>query len=109
MISVCPADVTIKEVGLEGALFSLLDRESDPQLCRDIQETLVHMMSSAAESNLAHWLKLCKDVLSASAGGLQSRPHEQNKMILIFHLVLILWTIPIACILVFVRFTKMRH
>lgn len=109
MIIVCPADVTIKEVGLEGALFSLLDRESDPQLCRDIQETLVHMMSSAAESNLAHWLKLCKDVLSASAGGLQSRPHEQNKMILIFHLVLILCTIPIVCILVFVSFTKMRH
>uniref|UniRef100_A0A8C2G574 HEAT repeat-containing protein 5A n=1 Tax=Cyprinus carpio TaxID=7962 RepID=A0A8C2G574_CYPCA len=54
------------EVGLEGALFSLLDRESDPCLCRDIQETLVHMMSSAVESNLAHWLKLCKDVLSAS-------------------------------------------
>ncbi|KAF4102286.1 hypothetical protein G5714_017086 [Onychostoma macrolepis] len=60
-------DVTIKEVGLEGALFSLLDRESDPRLSQDIQETLVHMMSSAAESNLAHWLKLCKDVLSASA------------------------------------------
>uniref|UniRef100_A0A673IR21 HEAT repeat-containing protein 5A n=1 Tax=Sinocyclocheilus rhinocerous TaxID=307959 RepID=A0A673IR21_9TELE len=56
-----------ESVGLEGALFSLLDRESDPRLCRDIQETLVHMMSSAAESNLAHWLKLCKDVLSASA------------------------------------------
>uniref|UniRef100_A0A671MD20 HEAT repeat-containing protein 5A n=1 Tax=Sinocyclocheilus anshuiensis TaxID=1608454 RepID=A0A671MD20_9TELE len=54
------------EVGLEGALFSLLDRESDPRLCRDIQETLVHMMSLAAESSLAHWLKLCKDVLSAS-------------------------------------------
>uniref|UniRef100_A0A671S2A3 HEAT repeat-containing protein 5A n=1 Tax=Sinocyclocheilus anshuiensis TaxID=1608454 RepID=A0A671S2A3_9TELE len=60
-------NVTIKEVGLEGALFSLLDRESDPHLCQDIQETLVHMMSSSAESNLAHWLKLCKDVLSASA------------------------------------------
>ncbi|XP_057200170.1 HEAT repeat-containing protein 5A isoform X1 [Triplophysa rosa] len=60
-------DVTIKEVGLDGALFSLLDRESDPQLCRDIQETLVHTMSSAAEGKLAHWLKLCKDVLSASA------------------------------------------
>lgn len=60
-------DVTIKEVGLEGALFSLLDRESDPQLCRDIQETFVHIMTSAAEGNLAHWLKLCKDVLSASA------------------------------------------
>lgn len=61
-------DVTIKEVGLEGALFSLLDRESDPRLRRDIKDTLVHMMSSAAESELAHWLKLCKDVLSASSG-----------------------------------------
>uniref|UniRef100_A0A8B9LQ12 HEAT repeat-containing protein 5A n=1 Tax=Astyanax mexicanus TaxID=7994 RepID=A0A8B9LQ12_ASTMX len=59
--------VTIKEVGLEGALFSLLDRESDPRLRRDIKDTLIHMMSSAAESELAHWLKLCKDVLSASS------------------------------------------
>ncbi|KAG7465627.1 hypothetical protein MATL_G00155510 [Megalops atlanticus] len=60
-------DVTIKEAGLEGALFSLLDRESDPRLCRDIQETLGHMLSSMAVGRLAHWLKLCKDVLSASA------------------------------------------
>uniref|UniRef100_A0A667YCV2 HEAT repeat-containing protein 5A n=1 Tax=Myripristis murdjan TaxID=586833 RepID=A0A667YCV2_9TELE len=68
-LSVC-ADVTIKEVGLEGALFTLLDRESDPGLRRDIQETLVHMMaSSATTGKLGHWLKLCKDVLSASAGG----------------------------------------
>ncbi|XP_071058667.1 HEAT repeat-containing protein 5A-like [Pseudochaenichthys georgianus] len=62
-------DVTIKEVGLEGALFTLLDRESDPGLRRDIQETLVHMMSSSATSGkLGHWLKLCKDVLSATTG-----------------------------------------
>ncbi|XP_061750827.1 HEAT repeat-containing protein 5A isoform X2 [Nerophis ophidion] len=60
-------DVTIKEVGLEGALVSLLDQESDPGLQRDIRETLVHMMTSSATSGrLAHWLKLCKDVLSAS-------------------------------------------
>uniref|UniRef100_A0A673BT42 HEAT repeat-containing protein 5A n=1 Tax=Sphaeramia orbicularis TaxID=375764 RepID=A0A673BT42_9TELE len=60
-------DVTIKEVGLEGALFTLLDQESDPGLRRDIQETLVHMMtSSATTGKLGHWLKLCKDVLSAS-------------------------------------------
>ncbi|XP_008275344.1 HEAT repeat-containing protein 5A [Stegastes partitus] len=57
-------DVTIKEVGLEGALFTLLDRESDPGLRKDIQETLVHMMASS--SKLGHWLKLCKDVLSAT-------------------------------------------
>ncbi|XP_071403558.1 HEAT repeat-containing protein 5A-like, partial [Centroberyx affinis] len=61
-------DVTIKEVGLEGALFTLLDRERDPGLRRDLQETLVHMMaSSATGGKLGHWLKLCKDVLSASA------------------------------------------
>ncbi|XP_068607819.1 HEAT repeat-containing protein 5A [Brachionichthys hirsutus] len=60
-------DVTIKEVGLEGALFTLLDRESDPGLRRDIQETLVHMMASSATGRkLGHWLKLCKDVLSAT-------------------------------------------
>ncbi|KAL2098993.1 hypothetical protein ACEWY4_005473 [Coilia grayii] len=60
-------DVTIKEVGLEGALFCLLDREWDGRLCQDIRETLGHMLSSAATGKLAHWLKLCKDVLLASA------------------------------------------
>uniref|UniRef100_A0A671UXR2 HEAT repeat-containing protein 5A n=1 Tax=Sparus aurata TaxID=8175 RepID=A0A671UXR2_SPAAU len=59
------------EVGLEGALFTLLDRESDPGLRRDIQETLVHMMASSATSGkLGHWLKLCKDVLSATTDSL---------------------------------------
>uniref|UniRef100_A0A8C1XTT1 HEAT repeat-containing protein 5A n=1 Tax=Cyprinus carpio TaxID=7962 RepID=A0A8C1XTT1_CYPCA len=67
-----------ESVGLEGALFSLLDRESDPRLCRDIQETLVHMMSLAAESKLAHWLKLCKDVLSASADSAVETLQEED-------------------------------
>uniref|UniRef100_A0A674A4K2 HEAT repeat-containing protein 5A n=1 Tax=Salmo trutta TaxID=8032 RepID=A0A674A4K2_SALTR len=78
-------DVTIKEVGLEGALFSLLDRESDPRLCQDIQETLVHMMSSIATGKLAHWLKLCKDVLSASAGGCDEEDGERDDDASVFH------------------------
>lgn len=61
--------MTIKEVGLEGALFSLLDHERDARLCQDIEETLIHMMSSAAESQLAHWLKLYKDVISSACSG----------------------------------------
>lgn len=69
-------DVTIKEVGLEGALFTLLDRESDLGLRRDIQETLIHMMTSSATSGkLGHWLKLCKDVLSATSGELNLKCH----------------------------------
>uniref|UniRef100_A0A8C9RT05 HEAT repeat-containing protein 5A n=1 Tax=Scleropages formosus TaxID=113540 RepID=A0A8C9RT05_SCLFO len=60
-------DVTIKERGLEGALFILLDQEMDPQLRQDIQEILGHMLSSVTVARLSHWLKLCKDVLSVSA------------------------------------------
>ncbi|KAL3969204.1 growth factor receptor-bound protein 10 [Sarotherodon galilaeus] len=75
-------DVTIKEVGLEGALFILLDRESDFSLRKDIQETLVHMMAASATSNkLAHWLKLCKDVLSATTDGrapLESKQEDED-------------------------------
>ncbi|XP_057714513.1 HEAT repeat-containing protein 5A isoform X2 [Corythoichthys intestinalis] len=60
-------DITMKEVGLEGALFSLLDQESEAGLRRDIRETLVHMMVSGdAGSALGHRLKLCKDILAAS-------------------------------------------
>ncbi|XP_047677260.1 HEAT repeat-containing protein 5A isoform X1 [Tachysurus fulvidraco] len=70
-------DVTIKEVGLEGALFSLLDRERDARVCQDIKETLIHMMSSAAESQLAHWLKLCKDVISSACS--VAAPVEMNQ------------------------------
>ncbi|XP_061631821.1 HEAT repeat-containing protein 5A isoform X3 [Phyllopteryx taeniolatus] len=67
-------DVAIKEVGLEGALFSLLDQESEPGLRRDIQETLVHMMASSVTGGmLGRWLKLCKDVLAASGAGAHDR------------------------------------
>lgn len=62
-------DVTMKEVGLEGALFTLLDRQSDCCLRKDIQESLIHMMSSSTTAGkLGLWLKLCKDVLSATSG-----------------------------------------
>uniref|UniRef100_H3CA84 HEAT repeat-containing protein 5A n=1 Tax=Tetraodon nigroviridis TaxID=99883 RepID=H3CA84_TETNG len=60
-------EVTLKEAGLEGALFALLDQEAEPGLRRSIQEILIHMMASSSTSGkLGHWLKLCKDVLSAS-------------------------------------------
>uniref|UniRef100_A0A4W3GT71 HEAT repeat-containing protein 5A n=1 Tax=Callorhinchus milii TaxID=7868 RepID=A0A4W3GT71_CALMI len=61
------SDINISETGLEGALFSLLDRESDQRLCQDIRETLSHILTSTAVEKLSHWLRLCKDVLSASA------------------------------------------
>ncbi|XP_053922751.1 HEAT repeat-containing protein 5A isoform X1 [Cuculus canorus] len=62
-----PADVNIREIGLEGALLGLLDKELDERLCQDIKETLTHMLTSMAVGKLSFWLKLCKDVLAASA------------------------------------------
>ncbi|KAF1612658.1 UNVERIFIED_CONTAM: HEAT repeat-containing protein 5A, partial [Eudyptes pachyrhynchus] len=62
-----PADVNIREIGLEGALLGLLDKELDQRLCQDIKETLTHMLTSMAVEKLSFWLKLCKDVLAASA------------------------------------------
>lgn len=62
------ADANIKEVGLEGALLALLDKETDKSLCQDIRETLHHMLTSMAVEKLSFWLKLCRDVLAASAG-----------------------------------------
>ncbi|EDM03384.1 similar to RIKEN cDNA D930036F22 gene (predicted) [Rattus norvegicus] len=61
------ADTNLREVGLEGALLALLDRETDGSLCQDIRETLHHMLTSMAVEKLSLWLKLCKDVLAASA------------------------------------------
>uniref|UniRef100_A0A8C4LGU1 HEAT repeat-containing protein 5A n=1 Tax=Equus asinus asinus TaxID=83772 RepID=A0A8C4LGU1_EQUAS len=60
-------NANIREVGLEGALLALLDKETDQRLCRDIKETLNHMVTSMAVDKLSFWLKLCKDVLAASA------------------------------------------
>uniref|UniRef100_A0A8B9IWV3 HEAT repeat-containing protein 5A n=1 Tax=Amazona collaria TaxID=241587 RepID=A0A8B9IWV3_9PSIT len=59
-------NVNIREIGLEGALLGLLDKELDPRLCQDIKETLTHMLTSMAVEKLSFWLKLCKDVLAAS-------------------------------------------
>uniref|UniRef100_A0A7M4E4K2 HEAT repeat-containing protein 5A n=1 Tax=Crocodylus porosus TaxID=8502 RepID=A0A7M4E4K2_CROPO len=60
--------INIREIGLEGALLSLLDKEVDQRLCQDIRETLSHMLTSMAVEKLSFWLKLCKDVLASSAG-----------------------------------------
>ncbi|KAM6956751.1 LOW QUALITY PROTEIN: HEAT repeat-containing protein 5B [Aplochiton taeniatus] len=58
--------LNITEMGLEGVLFGMLDRETDRKLCSDIHDTLGHMLSSLAVEKLSHWLKLCKDVLAAT-------------------------------------------
>ncbi|XP_076463435.1 HEAT repeat-containing protein 5B-like isoform X2 [Babylonia areolata] len=61
----CSANIT--ESGLEGALFSMLDTETDGKLTSDVQDTLVSLLQALAIPNLTRWLQLLKDVLSASS------------------------------------------
>ena len=63
-----PRRVGITETGLEGALFGLLDRDTDRQLCSNVQDTLVSLLQALAANNLSRWLVLFKDVLQASSG-----------------------------------------
>ncbi|XP_015763644.1 PREDICTED: HEAT repeat-containing protein 5B-like isoform X1 [Acropora digitifera] len=58
--------VVIGDKGLEGALFGMLDTETDTHLRSDIHDTLNSMLQTLAADNLTHWLGLCRDVLSAS-------------------------------------------
>ncbi|XP_068109960.1 HEAT repeat-containing protein 5A isoform X2 [Hyperolius riggenbachi] len=60
-------DVNMRELGLEGVLLSLLDREGDQLLLQDVKETLLHMQSCTGLSRLSFWLRLHKDILSTSA------------------------------------------
>ena len=55
-------------IGLEGALFQLLDYETDAKLKSDIRDILSHVLQATAISKLEFWLKLSKSVLSASSG-----------------------------------------
>jgi len=60
--------VGITDTGLEGALFGLLDRDTDRQLCCNVQDTLVSLLQALAADNLTRWILLIKDVLQASSG-----------------------------------------
>ncbi|XP_030212239.1 HEAT repeat-containing protein 5A [Gadus morhua] len=72
-------ELTLKEVGLEGALFLLLDQEQEEVIRRDVQETLVHLLVSGVQrGRLLHWIKLCKDVLSASSDSGAVEPEEEG-------------------------------
>ncbi|XP_038071477.1 HEAT repeat-containing protein 5B-like [Patiria miniata] len=73
--------VVITETGLEGVLFSMLDKETDQRLLSDIHDTLISMLHELSGKDLARWLTLCKTVLSASkeSGGGTPKPDHNRK------------------------------
>ena len=58
----------VSEVGLEAALFALLDKDSDPKLSSDVRDTIISLLQALVADNLSGWLTLIKEVLQTSAG-----------------------------------------
>ncbi|ESO02529.1 hypothetical protein HELRODRAFT_155831 [Helobdella robusta] len=57
----------VAEVGLEAALFSLMDRDHDEKLKSDAKDVVISLLQTLVSDNLAGWLGLVKDVLQSSA------------------------------------------
>ncbi len=62
------ARIEITETGLEGALFRMLDKETDRKLVSQVQDTLVSLLQALAAENLTRWLVLIRDVLQSTSG-----------------------------------------
>jgi len=64
----------LPETGLEGALFELLDLETDAELRQNVKESLLSLVQATSSELLNFWLTMCKDLVAAgiSAENLRS-------------------------------------
>uniref|UniRef100_A0A915D0I2 HEAT repeat-containing protein 5B n=1 Tax=Ditylenchus dipsaci TaxID=166011 RepID=A0A915D0I2_9BILA len=56
----------LPETGLEGALFELLDVETDKEMRQYIKESLLFLVHATSGELLNFWLTMCKDILASS-------------------------------------------
>nr|CAD2191193.1 unnamed protein product [Meloidogyne enterolobii] len=54
------------ECGLEGALFQMMDTETDYELREHIKQSLLFLLQTSCNELLGFWLLLCKDILGSS-------------------------------------------
>ncbi|PIO74421.1 hypothetical protein TELCIR_03585, partial [Teladorsagia circumcincta] len=62
----------LPDTGLEGALFDMLDVETDPTLRAHVQETIISLVQATCGDLLNQWLLLCKDILATSSDNTRS-------------------------------------
>lgn len=60
-------DGLLSEYGLMGVLFAMLDTESDPEMIKNIHDTIISMLQMLAADNLSQWLSMCKRVLTVAS------------------------------------------
>lgn len=58
--------IVITETGLPGVLFGMLDTETDPEMIKNIHDTISSMLQMLAADNLSQWLSMCKNVLTVA-------------------------------------------
>ncbi|CAK5079801.1 unnamed protein product [Meloidogyne enterolobii] len=56
----------LPECGLEGALFQMMDTETDFELREHIKQSLLFLLQTSCNELLGFWLLLCKDILGSS-------------------------------------------
>lgn len=59
-------DGLLTEYGLMGVLFAMLDTETDPEMIKNIHDTIISMLQMLAADNLSQWLSMCKRVLTVA-------------------------------------------
>lgn len=59
-------DGLLSEYGLMGMLFGMLDTESDPEMIKNIHDTITSMLQMLAADSLSQWLSMCKRVLTVA-------------------------------------------
>ncbi|EFO83913.1 hypothetical protein CRE_14875 [Caenorhabditis remanei] len=71
----------LPETGLEGALFGMLDTETNKELRIHLQETLISLVQGTSGELLNNWLMLCKEILATSNdhGGLTRKKEEKKE------------------------------
>lgn len=61
--------IVITDTGLPGVLFGMLDKETDPEMIKNIHDTISSMLQMLAADNLSQWLSMCKNVLTVATDG----------------------------------------
>uniref|UniRef100_A0A0K0FQ92 HEAT repeat-containing protein n=1 Tax=Strongyloides venezuelensis TaxID=75913 RepID=A0A0K0FQ92_STRVS len=59
-------DCILPETGLEGALFELLDIETDPEMVCNIKESIIFLVQATGGEHLNFWMVMVKDILASS-------------------------------------------
>lgn len=66
MVPTEETELSMTEIGLPGYLFGMLDTETDPEMIKNIHDTIMSMLQMLAAENLTQWLGLCKNVLTVA-------------------------------------------